>query len=527
MKTMNLEKCCLGIELGSTRIKAVLIDENRKTVSSSGYEWVNKFVNGIWTYDESEVWQGLRACYRALKQNVKDKFGVTPTKFGAIGISAMMHGYLALDRRDKILTPFRTWRNNNAERDAEILTEAFDYPIPARWSIAHLYHAVREGEPHTCEIAFLTTLAGYVHYMLTGRKVIGIGDASGMFPIDIKSKDYDEEKIKIFETLAAQAGADLRFRNIFPKVLLAGGEAGSLTERGAGLLDAEGDLKAGIPLCPPEGDAGTGMAATNSLKRNTGNISAGTSIFAMMVLEKQLRRVHPEVDLVTTPSGELVAMVHCNNCSSEINAWTNLFDEVVTLSGGKIDRDALYTKLFTSALKGDDACGGMVSYNYSSGENITRIEEGCPMLIRTAESRFDLSNFMRMQIYAAFATLKMGLDILRKEENVELRSVLAHGGIFKTKGVAQKFLAAALNTPVTVNKSADEGGAWGIAVLAEFMLRGGGKSLENYFDDTVFAQAAGETLLPDASDVAGFEAFMEKYVRCLPVVRQAITALKK
>ncbi len=520
-------KTSLGLELGSTRIKAVLIDETHAVLASSEHGWENRFVDGIWTYSLEDIKTGIQSCYEALKYDVKLRYGITLTKIGSIGISAMMHGYMVFDKADNLLVPFRTWRNNNAESAAKDLTKLFNYPIPARWSIAHLYQAVKNKEPHIKDIAFQTTLEGYVHYILTGEKVIGIGEASGMFPIDLSTKNYNKKMIGQFDQILKQNNLNFTLDQIFPKVLLAGENAGSLTASGAKFLDPSGELQAGCLFCAPEGDAGTGMVATNSVKVGTGNISAGTSIFGMLVLDKELSKVYPEIDLVTTPSGELVAMVHCNNCTSEINAWVNLFEEFASLTGSKVSKNEIYVKLFESALKGEDDCGGLLLYNYLSGENITQIDEGRPTFVRTTESNFNLSNFMRSQIYSAFATLKIGLDILFKKENVKSNFINAHGGIFKTEGVAQRFLAAAINTPIAINKTANEGGAWGMAVLAMFAQNGAGTALENYLDDRVFKGQ--DCLMVEAkeNEVRGFERFTENYINGLSIVKEAVAALKR
>lgn len=519
-------KTALGIELGSTRIKAVLIGSGHNVLASGVYAWENKFEGGLWTYSLEDIWQGVQECYRRLKAEVKSRYGITLAGIGAIGISAMMHGYMVFDKSDKLLVPFRTWRNNNAEDAAKELTELFGFNIPARWSIAHLYHAVTTREPHTKDIAFQTTLEGYIHYMLTGQKVIGIGEASGMFPVDKGTKQYDSKMVGLFDALSAVRGMPWTLLEIFPKILLAGQPgAGSLTEKGALLLDPDGDLKPGIPFCPPEGDAGTGMVATNSVRPKTGNVSAGTSIFGMIVLENDLKKVHPEIDIVMTPSGDPVAMVHCNNCTSELNAWIKLFKEYNALMGLEMTDGELFDKLLYSALEGDAGSGGLLVYNYTSGENITDVKEGRPMLMRTNESDFSLSNFMRAQLSATVATLKIGLDILFKEENVKVDTIYGHGGIFKTEGVFQRILAAAINAPVATLKTANEGGAWGMAVLAMFSAAGG--RLDEYLDDRVFAGADKLVLSPEAGDVGGMNDYVSRFVRGLPVVRRAVDALKE
>lgn len=505
---LNLLKCTVGIEFGSTRIKAVLIDENCKVLASGGYDWENKLENGLWTYSYEEIVRGLQTCYAALKEDIKQKFGVTAKSFGAIGISAMMHGYIPLDGRDKPLVAFRTWRNNNAESAAGELTRLFSYPIPARWSIAHLYEAVKDGEPHVKDIKKLCTLAVYVHYLLTGRFCAGIGEASGMFPIDTADKNYSR---RMLESFRAYCGVDAVA--LLPEVLIAGVEGGKLTESGALLLDPSGETEAGILLCPPEGDAGTGMVATNSVKPGTGNISAGTSVFGMAVLKAPLKNVHSGIDLVTTPCGDEVAMVHCNNCSSEINAWVNIFGEFAKAIGADISRNELYKVLFTRSLSGEEDCGGAVVCNYLSGENIAGVEKGVPAAIHTAECNFTLGNFMRAQLYSAFVTLKLGMDVLTRDENVKLDKIYAHGGIFKTEGVCQKFLAAAINTPVSVLETAGEGGAWGMAVLAACTLKGA--ELEKFLSGTVFVNSAEKVVSPDAACADGFDRYTRNFGKLL------------
>lgn len=520
-------KSVLGIEFGSTRIKAVVIDEKGTPLASGAHEWENRLTDGIWTYTLEDIRSGLQDCYQDLLKDIKEKYDVRVTRFGAIGFSAMMHGYLAFDKEDNLLVPFRTWRNTITEEAASALTKEFNYNIPQRWSIAHLYQAILNKEEHVRDVAFFTTLAGYVHYKLTGKKVLGVGDASGMFPIDIKSGDYDKKMVDKFDGLTASCGFNRRLQDILPKVLSAGEEAGELTEEGAKLLDISGALEAGIPFCPPEGDAGTGMVATNSVGVRTGNVSAGTSIFAMIVLEKELSKVYPQIDLVTTPDGALVAMVHCNNCTSDINAWVNLLDEFAGCLGVKTDKNALYTMLFHKALEGDADCGGLVSYNYFSGEPVTGFDEGAPLFVRKAEDKFNLANFMRVHIYSSLAALKAGLDLLFKEEAVKVDKMFGHGGLFKTKGVGQGIAAAAMNTSVSVMETAGEGGAWGIALLAAYRRdKAAGESLQDYLDHKIFAGQSGSSVYPDKSEVEGFNKFMERYMAGLSVERAAVEALK-
>ena len=517
---MNLEKTVLGIELGSTRIKAVLIDENHIPVASGDFEWENQLVNGIWTYSMEAVHNGLRSCFAALKEDLKDEFGIELTTVGAIGISAMMHGYLPFDKNGRQLAEFRTWRNTITGEAAEKLTDLFRFNIPQRWSIAHLYQAVLNGEEHVADIAFLTTLAGYIHWQLTGEKVMGIGEASGMFPIDSEKLDYNQEMISSFEALT---GIDLRA--LLPKVLVAGQSGGVLTEAGARFLDPSGTLQPGIPVAPCEGDAGTGMAATNSVRVRTGNVSAGTSDFAMIVTDHDLG-VHREIDMVTTPAGLPVAMVHCNNCTSDINAWVDLFGEVVELAGASMDRGALFTALFRKALLGDPDCGGLLSYNYLSGEGVTDLNEGRPIFVRVPNSRFTLSNFMRTHLMSALATLKIGMDILTERESVQIDKLYGHGGFFKTPQVGQMMLSAAVGAPVSVMETAGEGGPYGMALLAAFMIRKEeGESLEDYLDNKVFRGARSSTLMAEKTDIEGFAAFLQRYKKALLLEKTATEVL--
>lgn len=519
-------KTSLGIELGSTRIKAVLIDEKGTPLAAGSHEWENRYVDGIWTYSMEDVWEGMQGCYQDLLKDVKEKYGITITKFGSIGFSAMMHGYLAFDKDDNLLVPFRTWRNTITEQAAERLTKEFNYNIPQRWSISHLYQAVLNKEEHVKDVAFFTTLAGYIHWKLTGKKVLGVGDASGMFPIDINTGDFDQKMIEKFNELIAGEGFSWKLKDILPEVLTAGEKAGELTPEGAALLDKSGNLQSGIMVCPPEGDAGTGMTATNSVAVRTGNVSAGTSIFAMIVLEKELSKVYPEIDLVTTPDGALVGMVHCNNCTSDLNAWVNIFDQFAESIGAKVDKNTLFTVLFNKALEGDADCGGLVSYNYFSGEPVTGFDEGAPLFVRKADDKFNLANFMRVHLYSALAALKAGLDLLFKEEDVKVDEMLGHGGFFKTKGVGQRMAAAAMNTPISVMETAGEGGAWGIALLASYMQnKKDGESLQDFLNHSIFAGQTGSRMEPSAEDVAGFEKFMERYMAGLSIEHAAVDTL--
>ncbi len=516
----------LGIEFGSTRIKAVLIGADHATIASGSYDWENRYEDGVWTYSLADVWTGLQAGYRELADEVLQTYGVPLKTIGAIGFSGMMHGYLVFDAAGNLLVPFRTWRNTITGEASEQLMGLFDFNIPQRWSIAHLYQAILNGEPHVPQISHLTTLAGYVHWQLTGEKVLGVGEASGVFPIDSATNDYDEARVGLFNQKLGGASVAWTLRDILPTVLVAGDAAGTLSAEGAKLLDPTGTLQPGIPLCPPEGDAGTGMVATNSVAERTANVSAGTSVFAMVVLEKPLSKVYPEIDMVTTPAGKPVAMVHSNNCTSDINAWVELFRQFTDALGVEMTPNELFRMLYKKALEGDADGGNLLAYNYLSGEHITHMEEGRPLFVRTPESHFTLANFMRTHLFASLGALKIGLDILFEQEQVALDQVLGHGGFFKTPEVGQRMMAAAVNVPVTVMETAGEGGAWGIALLAAYMLnRVEDEPLEAYLADKVFAGEAGTTLSPDPKDVAGFAAFMERYQRGLPIERAAVDAL--
>lgn len=520
-------KAVLGIEFGSTRIKAVLVDENNMPIASGDHDWENRLENGVWTYTLEDIWTGLQDCYQKMTEDVKEKYGVAVEKLAAIGFSAMMHGYLAFDKEGNLLVPFRTWRNTITQEASEALTKVFNFHVPQRWSIAHLYQAILNGEEHVPQVDFFTTLDGYIHWQLTGEKVLGVGSASGMFPIDSTIKDYDKAMIQKFDELVAPKGFPWKLEHLLPKVLLAGDKAGVLTEEGAKKLDPTGTLQAGCLLCPPEGDAGTGMVATNSVKQRTGNVSAGTSVFAMIVLEKALKRVHEEIDMVTTPSGDAVAMVHCNNCTSDLNAWVNIFKEFAESFGIDVDMNKLFGTLYNKALEGDKDCGGLLAYNYFSGEHITGFEEGRPMFVRTPDSKFSLANFMRANLYTSLGALKVGLDILLKEEEVAIDRITGHGGLFKTKGVGQKILAAAMDATVSVMKTAGEGGAWGIALLASYMVnKDAGEALEDYLQNKVFGGDEGEKMDPDPEDVKGFDEFIKRYRAGFPIERAAVDALK-
>ncbi|MCM3784800.1 FGGY-family carbohydrate kinase [Neobacillus mesonae] len=516
----------LGIEFGSTRIKAVLIDQSFQTIASGSYEWENQLKDGFWTYRLEDIITGLQAAYREMKQEVERSYGINLQTVGAIGFSAMMHGYMALDEKNELLVPFRTWRNATTGAAAKELTDLFKFNIPERWSIAHLYQAILNKEEHVPRIRTVTTLAGYIHWLLTGSKALGIGDASGIFPIDESTQNYNESMLQQFNELIADKGYSWQVNDLFPKVNSAGEQAGILSAAGAEILDPSGELQSGIPLCPPEGDAGTGMVATNSVRKRTGNVSVGTSVFAMIVLEKDLTAVYPEIDIVTTPNGSPVGMVHANNCSSDINAWLGLFREFSEAAGQKVDNEKLYSVMLNKALEADPDGGGLLSYGYFSGENITGLEQGRPLFVRSPESRFNLANFMRTHLFTAFGALKIGMDILTKEEHVAIDSILAHGGLFKTPVVGQKIVAAALNVPVSVTNTAGEGGAWGMAILASYLLnKDKEESLEDFLDLKVFANVEGQEIHPDDSDVKGFETFIERYKKGLVIEQAAVDNL--
>ena len=525
--TIESGKAVLGIEFGSTRIKAVLINENNEPIASGAHDWENRLENNIWTYTLEDIWTGLQDSYQKMAQDAKEKYGATITKLGAVGFSAMMHGYMAFDEEDQLLVPFRTWRNTMTQQASDELTELFQFNIPQRWSIAHLYQAILNGEEHVSKIKFQTTLAGYIHWKLTGKKVLGVGEASGMFPIDMNTGNYNARMIQQFDEKIADRGFDWKLEEILPEVLTAGEGAGFLTEEGAKLLDVTGNLQAGVTVCPPEGDAGTGMTATNSIAKRTGNVSAGTSVFAMVVLEKELSKVYKEIDMVTTPTGNLVAMVHCNNCTSDLNAWVSLFKEFAEAFGVEVDMNKLFGTLYNKALEGDADCGGLLAYNYFSGEHITGFEEGRPMFVRMPESKFNLANFMRVHLFTALGALKTGLDILLKDEGVKLDKILGHGGLFKTKGVGQKIMAGAVGVPVSVMETAGEGGAWGIALLASYMInKEENETLDDYLNNKVFAGNAGTEMNPDSADVEGFDTFIKRYKNGLPIERAAVDYLR-
>ena len=519
---MKLNDTVLGIEFGSTRIKAVLVDRAHMPIASGSYEWENQLVDGIWTYSMETIHTGLQTCYADLQRDVKEKFGVELTTVGAIGVSGMMHGYLPFDKDGKQLAEFRTWRNTITGEAAEKLTALFNFNVPQRWSIAHLYQAILNGEAHVGDIARLTTLAGYIHWMLTGKHVMGVGEASGMFPIDSEKMDYDQGMVEKFD---ACSGQSWKLRDILPTVLCAGENGGCLTEEGARFLDPSGTLHSGIPVAPCEGDAGTGMAATNSVRVRTGNVSAGTSDFAMLVTDHALG-VHREIDMVTTPAGLPVAMVHCNNCTSDINAWVELLCQFAEAIGAPQNKGEVFTMLFRKSLEGDPDCGGLISYNYFSGEGVTDLDEGRPIFARMPNCSFNLANFMRTHILSALATLKIGLDILTKEENIAVDKLYGHGGFFKTPGVGQRMLSAAVGAPVSVMETAGEGGPYGMALLAAYMIWGAeGEALEDYLDNKVFASATSSTLMAEESDIAGFNTFLDRYKKALPMEKAAIEVM--
>ncbi|HAX39326.1 MAG TPA: ATPase [Clostridiales bacterium] len=514
----------LGIEFGSSRIKAVLIDKDHAVLASGAHNWENRLENGFWTYSMEDVFAGLQDAFAKLAANVEKQYGVKLARVGAMGVSAMMHGYLAFDEKNNLLAPFRTWRNTTTGQAAETLSARFGFNIPQRWSIAHLYQAMLNGEAHVGAVAFLTTLAGYIHYRLTGEKVIGIGDGSGMFPIDSVQMCYDQTMLDSFQQLVKEHGYGWNIAEVLPRLLSAGIGAGSLSPEGAALLDPSGTLQSGIPFCPPEGDAGTGMVATNAVRQRTGNVSAGTSVFAMLVLEKALSRYYPEVDMVTTPAGDPVAMVHCNNCTSDIDAWIRLFDEAATALGAAYDERTLYQTLYKKALEGAPDCGGIMAFNYLSGEHVTNLEEGRPLLFRKPDAAFSLANVMRAHLTSACASLRIGMDIL-SAEHVKLDAMTGHGGFFKAEGIGQKIMSAALGTPVTVMATAGEGGPWGIAVLAAYMQnKAADEPLSDYLTARVFHDAKSVTISATEAEAAGFAAFMEGYKRSLAVERAAVEA---
>lgn len=516
-------KTSLGIEFGSTRIKAVLIDDTYTTIAAGDYGWASHLEDGLWSYSQEEIWTGLQTAYAALAEDVENAYGEKLTRVGRIGFSAMMHGYLAFGKDGELLVPFRTWQNTNTSEAHEKLSELFQYNIPERWSIAHLYQAVLNNEEHIGKVDFFTTLAGYVHWKLTGKKVLGVGDASGMFPIDPTTHTYETEFIEKFNAIPEVAAQPWKLADLLPEPLVAGTPAGTLTEEGAKLLDPTGTLQPGITFAPPEGDAGTGMVATNSVRVRTGNVSAGTSIFAMVVLERKLERLHPEVDLVTTPAGDLAGMSHANNFTSDLNAWVGLFGQFAAAIGTPVDAGTLYGTLFRAAIADDvdSNCGGLINYPFRSGEFLAGLPEGRPLFARGPEARMSLGNFMRAQLFSAFSPVKIGMDVMTKDEGVAVDSLVGHGGIFTTPKVAQKILAAAFDTPIKVMSTAAEGGAWGMAVLADYLWHAD-QPLDEFLDARVFADAASTTENPDEGDVAGFEEFFDRFRKGLPIEHTAI-----
>ena len=538
-ETIQAGKAILGIEFGSTRIKAVLIDEENNPIAQGSHEWENQLVDGLWTYSTEAIWYGLEDCYADLRKNVRAQYDCEIEILASIGISAMMHGYMAfgpngvaskgapVGEEEKILVPFRTWRNTNTGAAAAKLSELFNYNIPLRWSISHLYQCILDNEEHVKDITYLTTLAGYIHWRLTGKKCLGIGDASGMIPVDPETKNYNADMVKKFNDLVADKGYPWKLEDILPECIVAGHPAGFLTENGAKRLDISGHLKPGCPLCPPEGDAGTGMVATNAVKQRTGNVSAGTSSFSMIVLEKDLSKPSEMIDMVTTPDGSLVAMVHCNNCTSDINAWVKLFKEYQELLGVPVDMNEVYGKLYNNALKGDADCGGVLAYNYISGEPVTGLQEGRPLVVRSPNDKFNLANFIRSNLYATVAVLKLGNDILFKEEKVKVDRITGHGGLFKTKGVGQRVLAAALNSPISVMETAGEGGAWGIALLAGYVVNNKENlNLADYLEKVVFGGNTGEEIAPTPEEVEGFNKYIEVYKAGLAIEQAAVNNKK-
>lgn len=526
-QTIQEGKAILGIEFGSTRIKAVLIDENNTPIAQGSHEWENQFIDGLWTYSIEAIWNGVQNCYADLRANVKAQYDTEIERLASIGVSAMMHGYMAFNEKEEILAPFRTWRNTNTGAAAAELSKLFNFNIPLRWSISHIYQAILNKEEHVKDITYLTTLAGYIHWQITGKKVLGIGDASGMLPIDSTTKNYCADMVEKFDKLVEPYGYSWKLNDILPQVLSAGEDAGTLTAEGAKRLDISDHLQAGIPVCPPEGDAGTGMVATNAVRKRTGNVSAGTSSFSMIVLEKELSKPYEMIDMVTTPDGSPVAMVHCNNCTSDLNAWVNLFKEYQQLLGIPVDMNEIFGKLYNHALEGDADCGGLISYNYISGEPVTGLAEGRPLFVRSANDKFNLANFMRANLYASVGVLKIGNDILFNQEKIKVDRITGHGGLFKTKGVGQRILAAAINSPISVMETAGEGGAWGIALLASYLVKkADNESLADFLDNNVFAGNTGIEITPTPEDVEGFNKYIKEYQSCLSIEKEA-TIVKK
>lgn len=522
-KEISSGNAVVGIEFGSTRIKAVMIDSANEPVAGGAFDWENSLVDGVWTYSLEEIANGLQTSFANLKKDVKEKYGVSLSKIKALGISAMMHGYLAFDKNDTLLVPFRTWRNTITGEASTKLTNEFNYPVPERWSISHLYQAILNKEPHVKDVTFFTTLAGYIHWKLTGKKVLGIGDASGMFPIDDQTKGYNKKMMGQFDDLIKDKGFGWKVEQLLPEILLAGDNAGTLTAEGAKFLDPTGELEAGTLMAPPEGDAGTGMAATNSVTKRTGNVSAGTSIFGMIVLEKALSKAYKDlIDIVTTPDGSMVAMAHANNCTGEYDKWIKLFGEAIAATGGNVSKPVLYDTLLGLALKGDPDCGGLIPYNYISGESMTGFKEGRTLFVRTQKNNFTLANFMRAQLFTALGALRTGMNILFDKENVAIDRLTGHGGYFKTPGVGIKLMAAAMHTPVSTMETAGEGGPWGMALLAAYAADTKGMNLSDWLAKVVFASAKISTVEPDKADVEGFNKFFDNYTKALPVMKAAV-----
>ncbi|MGD1823341.1 MAG: xylulokinase [Pleomorphochaeta sp.] len=525
VKVIEEGNSVLGIELGSTRIKAILIDETNTPIASGNFDWENSCIDGIWTYSLDDVEIGLASCYKSLKEDVFQKYGVVLKNIKSIGISAMMHGFIAVDKDNNLLSPFRTWRNNITSDQASRLIKLFNYPIPQRWSISHLLYSIEKNEEFLNKLDFVSTLSTYVHRLLSGEKVVGVGDASGMFPIDINTNDYNQNMVEKFDNEIIKNKYNWKIRDVFPKVLVAGDVAGKLSIEGASLLDKDGDLNSGSIMCPPEGDAATGMVATNSISPRTGNVSAGTSVFSMVVLEKELSKVYEEIDLVATPDGKLVAMAHTNNCTSEYDSWINLFKEVIESTGFSIKTSKLYDDLLNLALAGDKECGGLLSYNYVSGEHVTGFSKGAPLFVKTVNSNFNLANFMRCQLYSSLCSMKVGLNILFEDEKVNLDYINGHGGFFKTEGVGQKIMASAFNAPCAILSTAGEGGAWGIAILAAFSAKSKQLTLADFLNKKVFNESNVNIVTPEKADVEGFNEFFKRFIKGLSIERAAVDIL--
>jgi len=519
-------RALLGIELGSSRIKAALVAPDGSPLASGSYGWENHLHDGIWTYALDEVWKGVAGCFASLAEEVRARYAVELRRVAAMGVSGMMHGYIALDRDGQLLVPFRTWRNNITGQACAELTRLFDFAIPQRWSIAHLYQSILEGQPHVPRVASLFTLAGYVHWRLTGERVMGVGEASGMFPIDPDSRNWDGRMAARFDELVASRGFRWKLLDLLPRVLVAGQPAGRLTAEGAKLLDPTGQLPAGIPCCPPEGDAGTGMVATNAVRPRSGNVSAGTSVFAMIVLERKLARVHEEIDIVQTPDGKLVAMAHSNNGSSDFDAWIHLLGQAARALGAESRPEELYARLTPLALEADPDAGGLLAINYVSGEHVTHFTEGRPLLARRPDSAFTIQNFVRALLFSSLCAMRTGMDILTEEEGVVIDEIRGHGGFFKVGDTGQRMMAAALDTPVSLPATAGEGGAWGMALLAAYLDRAdAAQSLPDFLDERI-AASIGKPVRAEPRDVEGFDAFFERHRKGLAVEAEAVKALR-